>query len=544
MRFLFSILFSLIFLGAYSQSDQIEKLMRMTDTPEVPRYELIKYADSLLANTNDQLLKFECLYCKGLAYEDMGMFENSQKFYKQAMILAVESSNSDILMQAHLGLGNMYLHRDMLIEAETNFRQLLHLSNKSGKFHAQITANTSMGLLMKNMHKIDSAFYYVRKVIFMVESNKNRSHVGDQILQVNYNTIAKLFLEDQEIDSAFYYASKAEDLYQQTKLIDGRIAALGTIAKCFVKKTEIKKAEETYLEILNLIEKFELTEKFVDAYEEISVFYERKGDVVNALKYSRLYEQKKVFIDSLGNENRLFEINQIHEKDIGELKLKLASEKLKVLEEESRRRILKYIILFMILGIIIIWLILIIRKRRLESIEVRRRMFEEKRKANKDRIIGELEKELMAKKIQWKNQRLSNYSIVASHKSELIDHISSKLKTLKKIDEINVIRQGIKEEISYLNDQLTIDRQELAMQSKVIEIEEDFYNKLKDTFPELTKMELELCGLMKLNLSIKEIAAIKNNTQETIKTARYRLRKKLKISDPNIGTSEFLAQFS
>ncbi|MGB5236435.1 MAG: LuxR C-terminal-related transcriptional regulator, partial [Flavobacteriaceae bacterium] len=48
--------------------------------------------------------------------------------------------------------------------------------------------------------------------------------------------------------------------------------------------------------------------------------------------------------------------------------------------------------------------------------------------------------------------------------------------------------------------------------------------------PEITKNELRLMALLKMNLSSKEIATILNISSEGIKKARYRLRKKLDIS--------------
>jgi len=54
----------------------------------------------------------------------------------------------------------------------------------------------------------------------------------------------------------------------------------------------------------------------------------------------------------------------------------------------------------------------------------------------------------------------------------------------------------------------------------------------------LTPNELRLSALIKLNLTIKEIAAIMGISPDSIKTARYRLRKKL-----NMQTGENLTKF-
>ena len=46
----------------------------------------------------------------------------------------------------------------------------------------------------------------------------------------------------------------------------------------------------------------------------------------------------------------------------------------------------------------------------------------------------------------------------------------------------------------------------------------------------MTKNDLRLAALLKMNLSSKEIASVLNITMEGVKKARQRFRKKLKIS--------------
>ena len=61
------------------------------------------------------------------------------------------------------------------------------------------------------------------------------------------------------------------------------------------------------------------------------------------------------------------------------------------------------------------------------------------------------------------------------------------------------------------------------------EVHKDFNSNVKSKYPEVTSNELRLMALLKMNLSSKEIANILNISQEGIKKARYRLRKKLNI---------------
>ena len=48
--------------------------------------------------------------------------------------------------------------------------------------------------------------------------------------------------------------------------------------------------------------------------------------------------------------------------------------------------------------------------------------------------------------------------------------------------------------------------------------------------PDLGNADLKLCALLKLNLNTKESANILGISQESVKTARYRVRKKLNLA--------------
>jgi hypothetical protein len=64
-----------------------------------------------------------------------------------------------------------------------------------------------------------------------------------------------------------------------------------------------------------------------------------------------------------------------------------------------------------------------------------------------------------------------------------------------------------------------------------------FFEHFSGIFPELKQFEIRLCALLKLNLETKQIASILNTTNEGIKVAKHRLRKKLKLpSDESLIT--------
>ena len=70
------------------------------------------------------------------------------------------------------------------------------------------------------------------------------------------------------------------------------------------------------------------------------------------------------------------------------------------------------------------------------------------------------------------------------------------------------------------------------------EISLNFISKLKKEFPTLTKSEIEICLLIRLNFSNKEISSKRKITDSTVKVAKLRIRNKL-----NLNTTKELETF-
>ena len=83
----------------------------------------------------------------------------------------------------------------------------------------------------------------------------------------------------------------------------------------------------------------------------------------------------------------------------------------------------------------------------------------------------------------------------------------------------------------------------LEFESRFIGVYEKFYEKLNQLFPDLTSGEKKLCALLRLNLTSKDIATITFQNPQSIDMARYRLRKKMNLSQ-NENLIDFLMKIS
>ena len=153
----------------------------------------------------------------------------------------------------------------------------------------------------------------------------------------------------------------------------------------------------------------------------------------------------------------------------------------------------------------------------------------------------QLEKELLEDKLDHKNRELTTNMLYLLRKNELIECISDKL-----ID----LRKNLKKENQHVIQQVISDLR-LNLDNNVWEefevrfqdVHGSFYDNLQHEFPDLTVGEKRLCAFLRMDMSSKEVSAITGQSVSSIEVARTRLRKKLGISNTQVGLSQFLSNY-
>ena len=171
------------------------------------------------------------------------------------------------------------------------------------------------------------------------------------------------------------------------------------------------------------------------------------------------------------------------------------------------------------------------RKKKLQLMEAESLLTKERLKSK------EIEQKRLEEELRYKNRDLTDFAIDSTRKHEFIEEILLKLNALKKSRGID--SEELKNTIQFVKAQLLIDENLKLFQDNIDQINHEFMDKLESQFPELTKNEKQLCALLRLQLSSKEIATVKNISTDSVKTLRYRLRKKLELK-PDEDLGEFL----
>ncbi|MCB0738943.1 MAG: hypothetical protein KDC92_15650, partial [Bacteroidetes bacterium] len=162
----------------------------------------------------------------------------------------------------------------------------------------------------------------------------------------------------------------------------------------------------------------------------------------------------------------------------------------------------------------------------------RRKALEIERKLTQLQIENQLlEEERLIQELDSQKSDITQLALENTRKRAWNREFIDRIKELKKEKNIGVDKL-IKELELELNNQVYLDDKIGVFQDKIDQVNADFYTSLDKNYPGLTKGERELCGMIKLNLSGKEIANVRNVDPRSVSKAKQRLRNKLNLA-PN-----------
>ncbi len=372
----------------------------------------------------------------------------------------------------------------------------------------------------------------------------------DNVYQANIsNDIGNTFFYLKRYDSAKHYLQSSLTLARQYKISDTEGNALLNLGKVYAQQNNYKKAIENLESALSIHQKNRFKANIMSSQNEIANTYLKKGEPKKALSYlsrtiasanveaplkelkdayqmraianqqMRQFENAfndqlefQILNDSIFNvtkSKQIDELRTIYETEKKEQQITLQGNEIDLLEQKAKvnslQRILLGVGLLLSLGIVGFGFY----------------GFRQKIKRNK------LEKEKLDTELAFKKKELTTHALHLAKKNEVLEGLKQKAEELKSSE---TSQNGYQQIIRTINFDLQDDNNWENFSKYFQQVHKGFNSNVKQKFPEVTSNELRLMSLLKMNLSSKEIANILNISQEGIKKARYRLRKKLNIT--------------
>ncbi|MGV3696398.1 tetratricopeptide repeat protein [Flavobacterium sp.] len=466
---------SLLYLGICSYGSSLEKGLQFV-TKALSEYKTLEKTNP----ENALIGRCKCLQLISTIYIRQKKYEQAMELSKEVISgLEGQDDTSGTLGLAYNSLGSLYEKENDIEEAEHHYTLALTEFEKGKNIAYLPSSYCRLGEIAKGKNDKQTSFNYFKKAISIAESSENKQAQVTALVAMGR-----------------WYLRFGDDMLQAENYFNkARIIAVPLSDKTFE---------------INSIEALIELKKEQSDFEEVAKL---QNQVIN-IKDSFFSFEREQIVKSLEVQFEVSEKNR---------KLELIS------AEQKVSRLTNFLLALLLVLVILIFTILFfflkrINKRDKQLLKAKQELvnlMEEQKQMKEQQFQNDLE---------YKESQLSAVTIQMLEKNELLDEIKTILTKKGPTSE---------KDLKKLVSKYTIQENNWRDFDNYFEsVNKNFYTRLKQKYPEISSNDLKICALIKLNLSIKEMASILNISPDSVKTARHRLRKKLQLS-----TEENLTDF-
>lgn len=489
---------------------------------------------------------------------------------EKAKEIILESKNLLQKSDAHYFLGKVYYNQavygealDNLLQAEAIFKELNHESLGD-------VLNT-LEELYYDLKQPDKAFQYHELALKHFERLRDNAGVARSL-----GLIGRMCEKQGDLDKALEIQKQALELIKDSdEIIQAKI--LENIGSIYEDLEDFEKAEEYYRLSQNYAIQAQDSVLLTIIYNNLGDIYRKRGNFSKGLYYTELalelgkksrnmYQIISAYKDlgktyqmmgefekayaCLDTGRRMYE--EVYQKENQE-RLAIIQSLFELEQKENQIDLLKKsaeadryvkISLALLLTLLLVTGIFIIRNQKLK-IKAEKKLLEKQSKihqAEKKLLESELEntqlkQQNLINELESKTKALSAYALHIISKNQILEDLRKKLNDVYENEgkeQKKMIKRLIKQiEINFVQDK---DWDHFI---KIFEqVHQDFFDKLSKVNNELSPAEIRLAALIKMNMNSKDIATLLGISSDSLRIARYRLKKKL-----NLKKEQSLAQF-
>lgn len=434
----------------------------------------------------------------GISFDERGIYDQAMEYYLKAYELYISIDNTSNAATVAMNMGNIHGSLGQFEEATKSHRTALQFFKENDNIKMVSMCEMNLGVTFSLLGKLDSAYYYFEQVYqYRVEV---RNHTGATLAKNNMAGVLELMGKSQASIEAYQEVHAMLNENQRGLLTD---VYTGLGHNYLLQGNE--QLGLLYLDSAKVLAK-ELDQGFVleAIYQHLNEYYLSIRNFERAfetLKEEYRYNEQ-IRGEEVQKQVEVLELNYENEKKARELAQ---------LEQEKIAQNFKLIMTFVAAISLVVLLILVVYIYRLKLKN------------------GQLREKELKSELEQKNKELTSYALNFIQKNELMEELTVSINDLKKTSDTGTIH-GLNKINRMVSDSFRIDQDWENFRMMFEEVHKDFFPMLKESYPDLGNAELKLCALLRLNLNLKESSRILGISPDSVKTARYRLRKKLNLT--------------
>lgn len=367
--------------------------------------------------------------------------------------------------------------------------------------------SNNLGLVYIGLEAPDSATFCFLRALTLARAS------GLRRLQGNcHGNLAHLHLEAEHFDSAYHHSTASNRVFSELGDDYGLCLSLLSLGEINTQLGRAAEGRQQLRQARSLAESLNLLELKKDSYFALSQAHERHGRADSALIFFRQYTDVRDSMASASVKKEIERLQIEYETRLQEEENARLTAELGWEVEKGQRDRLTFIVVGVSAALLLISLVVMLYFRS---------------QARKRQLIitrAETEKEKSEKALAQK--RLATALRQITEKDKLMERLEE--------DYRESVSEGAFADKLHERINSNADWMQFVIEFEMVY--KGFFDSLLPKENKLTKNDLRMAALIKLNLSNKEIAEVLHITLEGVKKAKHRLKKKLQLqADQNLA---------
>ena len=453
----------------------------------------------------------EILVHFGAFREATDNFNQAIKYYKSKNEIKKQAFCLNLLGDIHEKTENKSL-------AINNYKKSLILYQSIQFTEGEIQSIGRIGHFHEKQKRYKEALKYQNSALELLNSTFDSPKNQKALILEN---IGSIYEDLENYKQALLYFHKALTINNRTKNTHQHISIANNIGDCYRKSGLIEKSIK-YTHIAHTLA-LQMNDKpqLYSALKDLAKAYHLTEQNLKAYEFLRDAHKLYKVIYSENNALQISGLQTVHYTKEKEDQIQLLKKDKRIASFNNQLYLIGIVLLISFIGAIVSFYQYRISKKN--------QIFIIEQELIQRKLTDTLENEKKLKKeIDLKNNSLASYALQSVQNQKVITEVADKLHNMennKNLDMPFVIGKVRKEVEHYLKQGKDWEEFKLFFE----EVHPDFYEKLRLLVPNLTTSEIRLCTLLRLSMRSKDISTVLRVTPDSVRIARYRLRKKLPI---------------
>jgi tetratricopeptide (TPR) repeat protein len=476
------------------------------ESPDAAFLALRKMHDAAISN-KDEATAGKCLRQMGNICFTLGHYAKSLEYYQQAATLFTNTGHKAAEAAVHNDMGQLYYRNINKAGAKIQYDKALRLYRQVNDPAGMAATYGYIGHYYEKQQQYDSARYF--QLLALTQYQSARDTFGMAGIYENLGTI---YEDLEKYDTALSSFRTALQLFGASHERIARIEVLNNIGDVLRKTGDVKNSLPYSKEALTLAQQTNNKYQEAAACKDIAKAFNLLGRNDSAFYYMEYSRKCLLDIYSAQNNQQMNFLQILYDTN------KKNDEILQLENSHKINRIIYTAVVIVVVLLIILCLLTISRQK----LKISQAQTVSERNAEINRVQKD--------QLELKSKQLATHTLDVIQRNQFLDELRNTLSEMVQEDKRDQKKQ-LQQLVLKINQTVNHEKQWKEFTGIFEQVHQVFFDKLNALYNDLTNNDIKLLALHKMNMDSKDMATILGISPDSLRVARYRLRKKLNIPE-------------